>query len=606
MTFEIAFVLGLLIFALVSFWLEKFTTDQIALMVFSALFVAGSLPISERLPTNEQLLTVFANPAPLTIAAMFILSAALAKCGLIDRLASKLEHLTRFGYRWFLLALALIVASVSAFINNTPVVMVFLPAVMGLARSLGVPASKLLIPLSYASIFGGTCTLVGTSTNILASGILERQGYEPISMFELATVGLPIAFLGTLYLAFFSDKVLPSRESLTAILSPEERKEFITEAFVLSNSPLVGKTVNDAQLRQEFRVRVMEIIRDNVSISVDPEATRLAPGDRLVLACRPSGLAHARSIEGINFLDMKGVGLETGKALEGTLFEGIIGPGSSIVGQTIGEINFRQTFRVILMAIHRRGVNLRKEIDKVRIEPGDLLLMMGTDSAIQSLRSKDDILLLDHPRTPSMSQRSKAPLVLGILSLVILAASFNVMPIVAAAIIGVAAVFLVGGVKPAEGYANIEWSILTLIYGMLALGLAMQTTGAADLIARAVTVVSDVGFLEGQAKLYLVLAVLYICTVLLTETLSNNATIVLMAPIALSLGSTLGVDPRPFVIATCIAASASFSTPIGYQTNTYVHGVGGYRFSDFAKAGIPLNALYFFLSVLLIPRFWSF
>ncbi len=607
MTWEIVFVLTVMALAIVSFLAERIPTDQTAVSAFVAILAAGSLPFAESLPSVSQLLMVFSNPAPMTIAAMFILSAALEKVGLIKRMASGLERLAGLGYRRFVLVLALCVASISAFINNTPVVMVFLPVVLMLSRSMAVPASKLLIPLSYASIFGGTCTLVGTSTNILASSKLVEAGERPIGMFEIGSVGLPLLVFGVAYLFFFGDRVLPVRETLTSTLSDEERKEFITEAFVQQGSAMVGKSVAESALLRQHSVRVLEIIRNGVALRVDDARTEiLDEGDRLVLACRPSGFAHARSIEGIDLAPMRGVGLETISAHEGSIVEGVIGPRSTLVGKTIQEINFRQRFRVILIAIHRRGANLREEMASLRIESGDLLLLMGTDSAIDQLRRGGDILLLDRPPVPSRSMRRKASAVLAIIAGVILAVSFNVLPIVSAALIGMVAIFFTGCIKPKEGYAAIEWSILALIYGMLGLGLAMQTTGTADLIASALAAVADLGFISMGARPYVVLAMIYLGTMVMTETLSNNATVVLMAPIALSLGAALQVDPRPFVIATCVAASASFSTPIGYQTNTYVYGVGGYRFSDFARSGLPLNLIYFTVSVLLIPRIWEF
>ncbi|MCP4664626.1 MAG: SLC13 family permease [bacterium] len=606
MTWEIAFVVTLLVLALAGFLLEKIPVDQIAFTVFAMLALAGLLPFADKLPDIRELLTVFANPAPMTIAAMFVLSAALERTGVIETIASAMGRFTDLGYRWFLFLLVLAVACISAFINNTPVVMVFLPVVLSISRSLGVPASKLLIPLSYASIFGGTCTLVGTSTNILASSILQDAGERPLGMFEIAWVGLPLVFFGAIYLVFFGARLLPERESLTSILSEEERKEFITEAYIRRDSPIAGKSVAESRLLKKHAVRVLEVVRDEVALRVDPRTTLLHEGDRLVLACRASGIAHARSIEGVDLIDTRGVGLETVSAHEGAIVEGVIGPRSSLADQSLQEINFRQRFRVVLLAIHRRGINLRDKLDRAVLQSGDLVLMMGTDAAVEQLRKSDDILLLDKPYTPSLSMRKKKPIVVATIAGVILAASFHLAPIVAAALVGVAVLFATGCIKPKEGYANIEWSILVLIYGMLGLGLAMQTTGTADLVARGLSAVADVGFLPDPLKPYLVLAMLYLCTMIMTETLSNNATVVLMTPIALSLGMTLGVDPRPFVIATCIAASASFSTPIGYQTNTYVYGAGGYRFADFARVGLPLNLLYFAVSVVLIPRIWAF
>ena len=607
MSWEIIFICLLLLMALVSFIAEKMPTDQVAVMVFVTILGAGMLPFSNTLPTVDQLLVVFSNSAPMTIAAMFILSAALEKTGFIETLASGLSRLTQLGYRRFLLVLVLFVAVISAFINNTPVVMVFMPVVLSLSRSLGVPASKMLIPLSYASIFGGTCTLVGTSTNILASSILKDAGEKPIGMFEIAWVGVPLLGLGALYLLLFGDKLLPERDTLTAILTDDQRKEFLTEAYVSKGSPLAGQTVAASKLLKQHSVRVLEIIRNDVSLAVEnPRSTILMEGDRLIMAARPSGVAHARSLEGLVLSVAEKVGLETISAHEGAIVEGVIGPRSSIVGQSVRELNFRQRFRVILIAIHRRGVNLRDQVDTVPLAMGDLLLMMGTDEAIDQLRGSNDITLLDHAPVPSRSMSRKRWIVLSTVIGVILAASFNVMPIVSAALLGVGVVFATGCLKTKEGYANIEWSILVLIYGMLALGLAMQTTGTADMIAQGLVSLADFPFIAEQWRPYLLLAAIYLTTMLMTETLSNNATVVLMAPIALSLGEVMSVDARPFVIATCIAASASFSTPVGYQTNTYVYGVGGYKFRDFARIGVPLNIMYFVVSVLLIPWVWEF
>lgn len=607
MSWEIVFVCLVLLGALAAFISERMPTDQVALTVLAAILGASVLPFSETLPTVHELLTVFSNPAPMTIAAMFILSAALEKTGVIELLASALGRLTEFGYRRFLLALVLFVATISAFINNTPVVMVFMPVILTLSRSLGVASSKLLIPLSYASIFGGTCTLVGTSTNILASSILESSGAEPIGMFELAWVGLPLLFLGMAYLVVFGDRLLPNRDSLMALLSPEQRKEFITDAYVQTGSPLAGQTVKNSPLTQGRDVRLLEIIRNDVSIEVkDPATQILQEGDRLILALRATGIAKARTVEGLALAVAERVGIEAISANEGSIVEGVIGPTSSIIGQSARDLAFRQRFRLILIAIHRRGINLSKSLETTPLEAGDLMLMMGTDEAIEQLRGSNDIFLLDHAPAPSRSMRKKAPLVMATVAAVILAAAFNWMPIVAAAMVGAVVIFSSGCLTTKEGYASIEWSILALIYGMLALGLAMDKTGTAQLLADSLTRVADFSFIPDPWKPRVILAALYLATMILTETLSNNATVVLMTPIALSLGATLGVDPRPFVIATCIASSASFSTPVGYQTNTYVYGVGGYKFTDFARIGIPLNLMYFVISVLAIPWVWKF
>lgn len=605
MNWEIAIVLGLLISAVVSFVWERIPTDVTALAVFGAVLLLGALPFTTTFPSLDELLTVFSSSAPLTIASMFIVSAALEKTGVIEIIASGLGRLARLGYTGVLLIMVVFVGLLSAFINNTPVVVIFMPVVLGLARQMDVSASKLLIPLSYASIFGGVCTLVGTSTNILASDILQASGRAPLSMFELSKLGIPLLIAGALYLVFVGRHIIPRRQSLTAILSEEERREFLTEAYVRPGSPLIGKTIRESGLKRQRGVRVLELIRDEVAVKEDLNALPLHAGDRLVLSCRPSGFVQASAVEGLHLLGEEETGLETIAAHEGSIVEGVIGPRSTITGRTIRDLNFRQRFRMILIAIHRRGMNMRDKIDTLPLEAGDTILMMGTDQAKEEIRRGDDILLLDQPPTPAKNMRAKQPVVIAVLAGIITSASLGLMPIAGAAVIGVIVLFLFGAIKPKEGYAAIDWSLLVLIYCMLGLGMAMESTGASKLIAESLVSLTGIG-LPVTWQPYVLLFAMYLVTTCLTELLSNNATVVLMTPIAIGLGITLGVDPRPFVIAACMGSSASFATPIGYQTNTYVYGVGGYRFLDFVKVGLPLNFLYMVLSVILIPFLWSF
>lgn len=602
MSWEIIFVLVLLVAALVSFALEKVPVDVTALVVFALLLAVGTVSGSELLPDSKALVSVFANPAPLAIAAMFMISLALERCGAIDLLANWLGRMTRLPYWGFIGILAIGVGGISAFINNTPVVVVFMPVVISLARKMNTPASRLLIPLSYISIFGGICTLTGTSTNLLMSGILEESGYAPIGMFELAAVGLPMLVIGVLYLMLLGKKVLPVRETLTAILSEEERKEYITEAFIRGGSTLVGQTFSESPLSKARGIRLLELIRDGVALQGNLKAHSLREGDRLVLSCRPAAMAAARETKGVDFIADSGLDLEAISAHEGAIVEGVIGPMSSIAGKTIREINFRQRYRMVILALHRRGRNVREKLETLPLDFGDTLLMMGTDKAIENLRSSDDIMLLDRPSTPMQNMRRRMPLVLTVLVGMITVVTLAIAPVVVAAIIAVAILFITRTLKPKEAYASIEWRILVLIYGMLGLGMALETSGAAAMASQALVQMGD--FLPAAIRAYALLALIYLVTTILTEILSNNATVVLMAPIALGIGVSLGVDPRPFAIAACIASSASFSTPIGYQTNTYVYGVGGYRFTDFFKVGIPLNTLYFVGSMLLIPVFW--
>jgi di/tricarboxylate transporter len=573
--------------------------------VFGILIFVSMLTKSDELPDLEALLNVFSNSAPLTIAAMFIVSGALERTGAIDLITSYLRRMVKLPYRLFMFIMVIGVAAVSAFINNTPVVIVLMPVVLTLSREMGIASSKLLIPLSYASIFGGTCTLLGTSTNLLASGILLDSGHAPIGMFELAAVGLPILACGSLYLVFFGNKLLPHRETLTSILSDEERKEFMTEAFVRAGSELKGQTALESGMLKGRGIRLLEIVRQGVAVKGDPKRTKLEVGDRLVLACRPSGVAEANSIKGISLHGQISAGLETIATDEGALVEGVVGPHATIAGKTLGEINFRQRFRMVVVAVHRKGHNQRDRLDSLRLQPGDTLLMMGSTKAINSLSSSEEIILLDRPRLPARSVRAKMPIAIAVTIGIVTLATLNLVPIVAAVSLGVALLMLTGCMKPKDAYASVEFSILMIIFGMLALGQAMDSTGASLMIAE-----SMIHFVQNFAPEHLqnvlMLAFVYIITSTFTEFLSNNAAVALMVPIALGIATTLGIDPRPLVVGACIAASASFATPIGYQTNTYVYGVGGYRFFDFTKVGLPLNIICFIVTVFVVPIFWSF
>jgi di/tricarboxylate transporter len=604
MTWEILFIFGLLVFAIVSFIWERISADLTSLTVFGILLFISMLTDSDALPTLEATLGVFGNSAPLTIAGMFIVSAALERTGAIDLITGYLRKLVKLPYRGFMFVMILGVAGVSAFVNNTPVVIVLMPVILSLSREMGVASSKLLIPLSYASIFGGTCTLLGTSTNLLASGILLDAGHAPIGMFELASVGLPILIFGSVYLVLFGNKLLPHRETLTSILSDEERKEFITEAFVRAGSDLHGKTAQEGELLKHG-IRLLEIVRHGIAVHGDPKDHKLQYGDRLVLACRPSGVAEAHSMKGITIQTELAEGLETIATDEGALVEGVVAPNASIAGLTLGEINFRQRFRMVVVAVHRKGTNQRERLSNLRLQAGDTLLMMGSTASIDSLANSDEIIILDRPRVPARSLRVKMPIAIGTTIGIVTLATLNLVPIVSAVCLGVAIILLSGCMKAKDAYASVEWSILIIIFGMLALGQAMDSTGASLLIAESMT--SLVGqFAPAHLQNVIMLALIYLITSTFTEFLSNNAAVALMVPIALGIAATLGVDPRPFVVASCIAASASFATPIGYQTNTYVYGVGGYRFFDFTKVGLPLNLICFAVTVAVVPIFWDF
>jgi di/tricarboxylate transporter len=596
MTWQIALVFVLLVAALISFALEKIPADVTALSLMAVLILTGLLH-------PDDALAVFSNPAPLTVGAMFILSAALEKCGAIDVMARNLDGLAKLPYALFTLVMFIFVGVVSAFINNTPVVVVFMPVILSLARKMNVPASKLLIPLSYAAILGGCCTLIGTSTNIVVSSIGQQQGQAGFGMFEISVVGLPVFITGTLYMMLFGRRLLPVRETLTSILSEEERREFITEAFVQPDSPHIGKTLKEAGLLTRRGIRVIEVVRSGVMLRSELANLRLEEGDRMVLACRPSGIAHTKQLQGIDFVAE--AGLEQIAAHEGLLVEGVIGTTSSLIGKTIIEANVRQRFRVIIVAVHRRGKNLREKISTLPLEFGDTLLMLGTQDAIANLRGSEDIILIDQPVVATESRHHRMPWVIAAIATVVAAASLGWARIEIAAFIGCVALFLIGAIRPKEGYSAIQWNILFLIFAMLGMGVAMEKTGAARWLSESVLLLVDVA-VSPDARPLVMLICVYAVTTTLTEILSNNAAAAVMATIVIELAEAMGVSVRPFLMAVAVGASASFATPIGYQTNTYVYGVGGYRFADFLRVGVPMNILAGIVAITSIVHFFPF
>jgi di/tricarboxylate transporter len=606
MTWEILFIFILLAYSVFNFVSGKINADLTALSVFGTLLLVSMLFPNSSLPSLEATLGIFSHPAPLTIAGMFIVSAALEKTGLIDSVTAYFGKLTKLSYKKFLFVMIIGVAGASAFINNTPIVIVLLPVVLTLAKSMNIASSKLLIPLSYASILGGTCTLIGTSTNLLASGILTESGYKAIGMFELSAIGIPLLLAGTAFLVFFGNRLLPHRETLTAILSEEERKEFMAEVFVRPDSEFCGQKVSECGMTNHRQIRLIEIIRNGVALKGNPKDQVLQAGDRLLLACRPTTSILNNEKPTLELPEALKQNLEIIASTEGLVIEGIVSPHSQIIGKTIDEVNFRQQFRVVLLAVHRNGVNLRDSLNELRLKEGDTLLLMGSMSAVENLNNSDQIIVLDQQKSRSKMNPVKQLIALTTVVGIVLLAAFDVVPIVASVIFGVSLLLLTRCLKPIDAYKSVEWSILVIIFGMLALGQAMTTTDASGLIANFIANLGSIQFMPSHYQPYILLATIYLITWLFTEFLSNNAAVALMIPIAISLAINIGVDPRPFVIACCIAASASFSTPIGYQTNTYVWGAGGYKYLDFTKIGLPLNLICFLISIALIPSIWNF
>lgn len=580
--------IGILVLTLALLISEKLAPELVLLLAMLTLLTLGVLD-------PKQALAGFSNEGMITVAAMYVVAAGLRDTGAIDlvvqRLLGRPRSLAAAQFKVMLPTVAL-----SSFINNTPVVATFLPAILAWAKRNDLPVSKLLIPLSYAAIFGGTCTLIGTSTNLVVNGLWTGEGNAGLGMFEIAWVGIPCALVGMLYLMTIGRHLLPERKSGASAF--ENPREYTVEMLVEADGPLVGQTIQEAGLRHLGSLFVVEIEREGRIVPAVSSSERLLADDRLVFAGDVSAVVELQRIRGLKAA-LTDTAAITRQAPERKLVEVVISTRCPLINQTLRDSRFHTYYGAAVVAVARDGQRLRGGLGDVVLKAADTLLLEARPVWVDRHRHSPDFLLVSDVANSELPRFDKALRAWVILGAVVLSATLGWLEMVNAALLGAAATLALGCVGFANARRSLDTQVLLVIACSFALGKALEVTGAATAIAESLLT------LPGEHP-WLVLALAYAMTVLLTEMITNNAAAVLMYPICMAAAQTLGVSPMPFVIAVMMAASACFATPLGYQTNLMVAGPGGYRFTDFIKVGLPLNLVLGAVSVSLIPLIWPF
>jgi di/tricarboxylate transporter len=575
--------LAIVVVMFIMFLRESLPTEVVALTGAALMLALGILPYDDAQ-------AVLQNSAPWTIAAMFIVMGALVRTGALDVLTRLAERYAKTHPKTAVVGVIIAVMAASAIMNNTPVVVVMIPVVVQLSQTLGTKASKLLIPLSYAAIMGGSLTLIGTSTNLLVDGVARSQGLEPFGIFEILPIGLVVCAWGLIYMAVFAPRLLPARDSMANMLSDRSKMKFFTEAVIPPESNLIGRDVLDVQLFKREGVRLVDVVRGDQSLRRDLGAVQLQVGDRVVLRTQMTELLSLQANKELKRVDQV-------SAVETSTVEVLITPGCKMVGRSLGALRLRRRYGVYPLAVHRRNQNIGRQLDELIVKVGDTLLLEGAMEDIQRLASDMDMVDVSQPSARAF-RRGHAPIAIAALAGIVILAALNVAPILLLAVIAVALVLVTGCIDADEAFTFIDGRLLALIFSMLAIGAGLQNSGAINLI------VDNIAPFLGTLSPFYVIFSVFLLTTILTEIVSNNAVAVIMTPIAISLGTALGMDPRPLVVAVMIAASCAFATPIGYQTNTLVYGPGGYRFTDFMRIGIPLNLTMSLLVSSVIPLIW--
>ncbi len=595
MTPDIVFVLSLLFFGFLLFVTEVFSIDVTAMILLTVLFILGYL-------TPEEAVSGFSNPAVITIAFLFIISRALQKTRILEYLIIRIR---RLADRSILLGRAVYLFTIgiaSAVVNNTAIVAIFMPVTIRLAQKYKLSPSKMLIPLSYAAILGGTLTLVGTSTNLLVNSIyVAEPGVEPLGMFEFMRYGVILMTVGLLYVLLIAPRLLPSRTTTSSLTKSYHLGGYLTEMKVTSDSPLNGKTCLDRSINKNYDVMVLDILRDGNMITNSIRLTRLRTGDILFVRGTLENFLRMKEVEKVTLLTDEKLTQQELEQEDNVLVECLLTDKSELVGQSLMSGNFRRRFGSFILAIRREGMILRKKIAHVVLNAYDTLLVYGPENKVNDLSKSGEFIVLGEVGAELRKQRFWWMTVVVILGTIGLAA-LGIMPIVKSAMLGVVTLLALRIISPQEGYQSINWQVIVLISALIPVGIVIQKTGTAEWIGGFISTIARSAPVEWQPKV--LLALIYLLTIILTEISSNAATAIIMTPVALAVTQQMGFEPRAFIFAVAFAASASFITPVGYQTNLMVYGPGGYKFSDYIRVGFPLALVFWVMAIYILPILW--